>query len=147
MVSEAFPASLRELLEGQTLAVLATHDGTEPYASLVGYAVSADLARIWFATLRATRKYANLSVTGRAALLIDNRSHRVEDFRTAMACTALGTVREPSGEARRLALEAYSRRLPHLAEFASAPSCALLELAVERYVTVSRFQEVAEYVP
>jgi hypothetical protein len=141
------PEALRDLLHGQILAVLSTHEGGQPYASLVGFAAAEDLKRLWFVTPRATRKYANLVADGRAALLIDNRAHCPEDFHAAMACTAVGAIVEPAGAAREQALAAYCRRLPHLAEFARAPSCALVELAVSRYVTVTRFQQVTEYVP
>ena len=72
---------LRKLFSVVQLAVLATeHDGS-PYASLVAFAASDDLREIYFATDRETRKYSYLQENKQVALLVDNRSNGVEDFR------------------------------------------------------------------
>ena len=39
---------------------------------------------------------------------------------------------------------AFLRRHPHLRPFASAPTSALIDLAVDTYYIVSRFQNVTE---
>ena len=64
---------LRKLLRTQSLAVLATQNQGQPYASLVAFASSDDLKSLYFATTRSTRKYANLSGDSRVAMLLDNR--------------------------------------------------------------------------
>ncbi len=85
---------LRKLLRSQPLAVLATQNQGQPYASLVAFASSDDLKSLYFATTRSTRKYANLSGDSRVAMLVDNRSNKASDFRWAMAATATGTAKE-----------------------------------------------------
>jgi heme iron utilization protein len=135
---------LKELLSSQKLAVLATQQGGQPYTSLVAFAASDDLKELFFATPRATRKFAYLQSNSRVALLIDSRSNQDEDIHRAIAATVLGTAAEvPPGE-RGQVLKRYLAKHPHLEEFAQSPSTAAIRVAVEVYYVVSRFQEVME---
>lgn len=134
--------AILELLESQRVGVLGTHGLGQPYCSLVGYSFEPGLGRLYFVTTRATRKYANLSETGRVALLVDNRNNREEDLHEAMAVTAVGPVRELVGEERALAVEVHLSRHPPLRDFVESPTSALLAVDVERYFLVRRFQEV-----
>ena len=45
---------------------------------------------------------------------------------------------------RDLLLQLYLARHPHLEEFVTSPSCALLRVSVASYYLVSHFQEVME---
>lgn len=135
---------IRGLLVSQRLAVLATSQRGQPYTSLVAFAFSDDLRRLFFATTRATRKFANLQAEPRVSLLIDNRSHRSDDFREAIAVTALGRAQEVGDSERSALLDLYLERHAGLQEFATAPTCALLQVEVTRYSLVSRFQNVVE---
>ncbi len=143
--SSANSEILEELCSGQPLAVLATDAGSGPYTSLVAVAMTADLRRLYFATARATRKWANLSGNHQVSLLIDNRSNEVTDFSRAAAATILGTAEELTGTERDEALELYLARHPHLAEFTAAPSCALFRVKVASIYLVTRFQNVMEF--
>lgn len=135
---------LKGLFALQRLAVLATQNEGQPYTNLVAFTASKDLKQLFFATTRATRKYANLTADSRVAMLIDNRSNEAADFRWAMAVTATGKVEEIEGHEREKALKIYLAKHPHLEEFVSSPSCALLKISVDRYRVASRFQEVIE---
>jgi len=135
---------IRGLFVSQQLAVLATSQRGQPYTSLVAFAFSDDLRRLFFATTRATRKFANLQAEPRVSLLIDNRSHRSDDFREAIAVTALGRAQEINGSRRQALLDLYLARHTGLHEFATAPTCALFQVEVTRYSLVSRFQNVVE---
>jgi nitroimidazol reductase NimA-like FMN-containing flavoprotein (pyridoxamine 5'-phosphate oxidase superfamily) len=130
------------LLASQPLAVLATQGEGHPYANLVAFTPSPDLASLSFATGRATRKYANLRAEPRVALLVDNRSNRESDFREAVAATATGVAEEVTGPERERIQEHYVSRHPHLAPFVSSPECALFRVRVETYVVVQEFQRV-----
>jgi nitroimidazol reductase NimA-like FMN-containing flavoprotein (pyridoxamine 5'-phosphate oxidase superfamily) len=135
---------LKTLFASQSLGVLATQREEGSYTSLVAFLASRDLKRLFFVTNRATRKYANLSANSRVAMLVDNRSNRVSDFRKAMAVTATGTAEEVQGRARERALRDYLIKHPYLKEFATAPTCALLQIRVGTYYVVKRFQNVME---
>jgi len=133
---------VRGLLASQPLAVLATQGGGQPYASLVAFAPSSDLASLYFATTRATRKYANLHEERRVALLVDNRSNRESDFREAIAATATGFAQEVIGGEREPIQALYLAKHPNLGPFVSSPECALFRVRVETYVVVQQFQQV-----
>ncbi|NLI81144.1 MAG: pyridoxamine 5'-phosphate oxidase family protein [Deltaproteobacteria bacterium] len=139
-----FINEMRDLLEHQRLAVLSTHDQGVPHASLVAFCAGEDLTWIAFATLRSTRKYSNLKAEPRAALLIDSRTNRESDFRTARALTAKGCVEEAGeGDLLRI-IPLYLSKHPQLEDFVKSPSCALMVMRVESYDLVERFQNVME---
>jgi len=139
-------SDIEALISGQYLAVLSTRsaDG-HPYASLVAVVAEADLSGMYFATSRATRKFANLTAEPRVALLVENSRNRQSDIYEAMAVTAVGTVHELVGQEAAAALPLYIERHPQLKSFVAAPSTALLHMAVKTYFLVNRFQKVMEY--
>lgn len=142
------PASIRalleELLRSQTLGVLSTHEGGQPYASLVAYAVSEDLRALVFTTATATRKFANISADNRVAMLVNNTVNAVEDFHRAAAVTALGRVQVVAPEAASDDLKLFLAKHPYLKAFAESPTTAMLRIAVDRYIIVKQFQKVIE---
>jgi nitroimidazol reductase NimA-like FMN-containing flavoprotein (pyridoxamine 5'-phosphate oxidase superfamily) len=142
--SSQIRALLKALFEEQSLAVLATHQDGQPYANLVAFGADDDLATLYFATPRATRKFANLSADPRVALLVNNSTNQAEDIHRAMAATATGRALELAGTQRAAYQARYIARHPHLEEFVRSPSCALIAVAVTRYVLVRSFQNVME---
>ena len=140
-------ARLDDMLQSQRLAVLSTAGpGGAPYSNLVSFAVL-DAGRLLFATTRATRKYEYLQADARVALLVDNRQNEEADFHTALATTALGTAVELAGVERERGIARYIGKFPYLEEFVRAPSCALFRVDVERYIVVTKFQNVIEVSP
>jgi heme iron utilization protein len=137
-------AVIKNLLESQQLAVLSTQNHGQPYCNLIAIAATADLKYLLFATTRATRKYANLMADSRVAVLVDNRRNEVADFTEAAALTALGKAWEVQGAERQQYLKVYLEKHPHLEEFVTGSTCALLRVKVDRYIVVTRFQEVRE---
>ena len=136
---------LSGLFTSQKLAVLGTHQGGQPYGSLVAFAATLDLRNLVFGTTRATRKFANLRSDPRVSMVLDNRSNRVADFRKAVAATALGRAKEARGKERGNLSKIYLAKHPHLKEFVSSPTCALVKMRVEVYYVVWRFQNVFEW--
>ncbi|HSO19208.1 MAG TPA: pyridoxamine 5'-phosphate oxidase family protein [Desulfosarcina sp.] len=133
------------LLRQQQLGVLSTSADDVPYASLVAFAASVDDRHIYFATPRATRKFANMTANARVALLVNNSINHPADFHQAKAVTAVGNAR-PIPEARLEAVRSrYLEKHPYLESFANAPSCVFLKMRVDRYILVERFQNVSEY--
>lgn len=142
MAGEKHWRRLKSLLHEQPLGVLATSARSGPHAALVAFAVSRDLREILFATSRATRKFESLREQPGVALLIDDRSNEVGDFRDAAAVTVHGRAEEVSLSRQEKARSLYLARHPYLSEFVRAPSCALLGIAVESYDLVVNFQDV-----
>jgi nitroimidazol reductase NimA-like FMN-containing flavoprotein (pyridoxamine 5'-phosphate oxidase superfamily) len=135
---------IKYMLSSQQLGVLATYGSEYPYTTIVGFAATDDLRHIVFATFRDTRKYGNIQTNPRVSMLIDNRANRVEDFSDAQALTVLGTVGEVCEDEKHEFTSLYLHRHPHLREFISDPNCSLMKMKVDRYILVSRFQEVME---
>lgn len=132
------------LLARQRFGVLATHGDPYPYATLVACAHGKDLKNIYFATIRDTRKYQNISKEPHVSLLIDSRKNRSGDIKDAYALTVLGSALETRGAGKKKALILYCRAHPRLCGFVRDPNCALMEVRAERYILVSRFQNVVE---
>ena len=136
--------SVKEMLNSQSLAVLATNTGSSPYTSLVGFMASQDLKEIYFATFITTRKYHNISKHSQVSLLIDSRTNRVDDFNNSSALTILGNAETvPQGQ-RNTLLSLYLDKFSHLEEFVCDPQCAIVRITVDKYILVQRFQEVFE---
>jgi nitroimidazol reductase NimA-like FMN-containing flavoprotein (pyridoxamine 5'-phosphate oxidase superfamily) len=142
MTNEEIRQRLRRLLHGQPLGVLATGGRDAVHATLVAFATTEDLGEVVFATSRATRKFEMLRRNPHAALLVDDRTNQVSDFRDACAATAHGTATEVEAARRDELRRLYLDRHPHLEEFVRASSCALLSIAVETYDLVGNFQQV-----
>ena len=144
---EQLQQTIRSLLDSQIQAVLATQHQQQPYTSLMAFKATPDLKQIVFATYRATQKYANLLANPRASLLIDNRCNDCDDYRNAVAISVQGAVCEVDPDRHAELLELFTGRHPLLRDFVTAADCALLQMDVECYYVVSRFQSVVEWRP
>lgn len=133
---------IQDLFNRQPLAVLSTQDDGRPYASLVAFMAAADLTALFFPTDRSTRKFNNLATNPWVAMLIDSRTNHPDDFEEAIAVTATGTAEEVPEPERGAAVSAFLNKHPHLTEFVTAPSSALVRVRVDYYYLVSRFQNV-----
>ena len=140
--------SIQMLVHNEPFAVLCTQAGGQPYGSLVAFAFSADLRHFVFATPVATRKYRLLSECDHVALLVDNRSSFPDDMMKVSAVTVTGRASqvEPSTDFERLA-GLLTARHPYLKAFVQTPSTALFRVDVARYLHVTRFQEVRQWIP
>ena len=139
---EYLASQLRGLFQQQLHMVLATHDGTAPYTSLMAFAATADLDHLIFVTSRATHKYSNMAAHNQVSALIDNRTNRNADYQSALAVTALGQAKEFLGKEKNGPLALFLQRHPELEPFCMAPSTALMAIMVRRYILVGRFDEV-----
>lgn len=142
---ETVGREIRQLVQGEQLAVLSTERNGQPYVSLVAFAGADDLETIVFCTPTTTRKYFNLSANPRVAMLINNSRNQASDVYRAIAATAIGAV-APVEEANRDDLEnLYLRKHPHLMDFMRATTTAMVRIRIERYIMVHNFQNVYEY--
>jgi hypothetical protein len=113
----------------------------------VGFVASPDLKGLTFATTRSTRKFENVMVDSRVAMMIDSRTNCDSDFHEAVAVTAVGDVKEVPKTAGSRHLRRYLAKHPHLTEFVMSASCALLHVSVQKYIICRKFQEVSELEP
>jgi nitroimidazol reductase NimA-like FMN-containing flavoprotein (pyridoxamine 5'-phosphate oxidase superfamily) len=139
---------IEALLDGEPFAVLCTQGEGQPYGSLVAFAFTKDLRCFVFATPRATRKYSLLCECKRVALVVDNRSKYPNTMMKVSAVTVTGRAEEiePGSQFERWAALLTDRH-PYLQTFVQAPSTALFRVHVVRYLHVTRFQEVRQWLP
>ena len=135
---------LKELFRSQLFAALATQRLARPYTNLVAFAATDDLKSIVFATRRQTNKYANLLSNSAVSMLIDNRTNRDSDFRTAVAVTVTGMAEEVKKDQEEGLLQLYLVKHHNLEKFVHSPDSALFRIRVKRYYIVRNFQEVVE---
>jgi nitroimidazol reductase NimA-like FMN-containing flavoprotein (pyridoxamine 5'-phosphate oxidase superfamily) len=140
--------SIQALVHQEPFAVLCTQAGGQPYGSLVAFAFTVDLKHFVFATPLATRKYRLLSECDHVALLVDRRGSFPDDMMKVSAVTVTGRASQVEPGA---GLESWAglltARHPHLRDFVQAPSTALFRVDVVRYLHVTRFQEVRQWIP
>jgi nitroimidazol reductase NimA-like FMN-containing flavoprotein (pyridoxamine 5'-phosphate oxidase superfamily) len=119
----SLPERIRDLVEHEFYAVLATQGDTQPYGSVIALVVSADLTQAAFCTSRATRKYGLLEQCDRVALVIDDRSKHGDDIQRVSAVTATGRAAElaPGPNRDHWQAELLARH-PFLEEFLVSPS-------------------------
>ena len=139
---------IQRLVEAEPFAVLCTQGGGQPYGSVVAFGFSQDLQSFVFATSVATRKYRLLSDCDRVALVIDNRGKFPDDLMKVEAVTVTGRVRQlESGPDHERCSAWLLERHPYLKLFVQASSTALFHVAVVRFLHVTRFQEVRQWIP
>ena len=131
-------------MRAQNLAALSTHREGQPYASLVAFYAADNLKHIFFVTPETTRKFANLTADNRVALMINSSTNQASDFHRAISVTAIGKATVVEGSDRESVIEQYLAKHPYLEEFVRAPSCALVQVAVDSYYMVKNFQNVTE---
>ena len=136
---------IRDLFRSQNLAVLATQNNDQPYASLIAFVATEDLNFLYFVTPKTTRKFANLTANARVALLINSSTNQATDFHQAIAVTAVGEAEEITGADREQVLSLYLAKHPYLEEFAQSPTCALMRVTARSYYLDKNFQKVLEF--
>lgn len=139
--------SVREMLDTQRFAVLATQCDRKPHTNLIAFAATSDLQHVVFATDRNTRKFARISDNPNVALLVDNRTNRASDLTEATAVTASGNAGETKDQQRIQLAALLLGKHPYLRQFLAKPDCSLIAVTVHYYEVVTRFQSVAEFRP
>jgi heme iron utilization protein len=137
--------SLKRLMKSRKYAVLATDDQGQPYASLMAFAAMHDGKSVVLAMKRDTRKYRNIRLNGRVALLVDDRENKGSDTQQAVAATVLGEARETEGEERRSLTEVFLLEHPQLRELVESPSSAVVLVTGNMFQVVTRLEDVVEW--
>ena len=135
---------IKNILDSQHLAVLASLYQGSPYNNLVAFAATDDLKSIIFTTSRNTRKYNNIMANENVALLIDSRNIGPPDFSHALAITVLGAAREIKGDEKTVTMSLYLKKHPHLEGFVNNADNAVMKVTVSDYI-IARFDK-AEHV-
>jgi len=135
---------IRRLLMSQKLMVLSTYGSGRSHSSLVCFVSTDDLRYLVFATSRNTRKFANIQSNPMVSMLVDNRTNREQDIHSAAAVTISGRAGEADSVQYDRFQTLYLAEHPYLEAFVRSSSCALIQVAVDTFSLVTKFQNVRE---
>ena len=130
------------LLKACRLAVLATEGKGQPHASLIAITPVRGFRQMIFATYKNTRKFKNLKLNGRVAVLIQAEDKDNSGQKKIFALTAFGRAFEVGISEYEEAVHDHIERHPNLACLFQSPDFALFLLKVEAYQIVRGIEEV-----
>lgn len=134
-------AVIAAILHEQRTGVLCTCRMNIPLCSQMAFAVGNDMRSLFVITPRRSTKYSNMQSNPNVSFLVSTARNNPADPETAKALTVTAHATELDGERRLWAAELFSQRHPALADFASSPESAVMELHVSSYMLVSNFQD------
>lgn len=122
---------MKAILKANAMGVLATSSDTVPHCSLMAYITNDEGDRLFFVTLKETRKYRTIRQNPCVSFLVDTRmSHK--DRQAIQALTVSGKCAPVTdmNTASRLLVE-MAQQHPHLNEIMHHPDVAVLEFRIE----------------
>jgi len=129
-------------LQSNSFAVLATEGEGQPHASLIAITPVDSYRQLIFATYRSTRKFRNLALNGKVALLFEIGNTDRSGLQKSYVITAFGYAKEIIIEENDSALSAHLKRHPDLGPFLRSSDCALILVTVEAYQIVHGIDNV-----
>ena len=132
---------VQKVILANRFAVLATEHENQPHASLIGVTPTDGFKKLIFATYRNTRKYTNLIMNGKVAILFENRSIKSLSEQEITVLTAYGQAEETNAKNNTQMLE-HLQRHPELKTFLSSKDCALFLVKVNAYQLVRGIEDV-----
>jgi len=131
------------LLKDCRLAVLATEGNGQPHASLIAITPFRGFRQIIFATYRNTRKYGNLKLNGRVAVLIQGEDGDSSGQNKVTVLTAFGHAAEVEISALDETANVHRERHPDLANLLQSPDFAVFRVKVKTYQIVRGIEDIA----
>jgi general stress protein 26 len=123
-------------LQSNRFAVLATEGEGQPHASLIAITPIESYRQLIFATYRNTRKFRNLALNGKVAVLFEIKNTDETGLKNSFVITAFGNAEETMIEENDSRLNNHLKRHPDLESFLRSKDCALVLVTVEAYQIV-----------
>ena len=133
---------IRNVLQTCRLAVLATEGNGQPHASLIAITPISEVRQIIFATYRNTRKFENLLMNGRVAVLIQGEDTDSPFKQAGFALTAYGYAQEVGEADCEELMQTHLRRHPDQANFLLSSDLAIIRIKVETYQVARGIDDV-----
>ena len=130
------------LLQTCRLAVLATEGSGQPYASLIAITPFCGFREMIFATYRNTRKFENLKLNARVAVLVQGEYMDSSGQNKVFALTAFGHAEELAISELEEAVNAHRERHPDVANLLQSSDSAMIRIKVETYQIVRGIDDV-----
>jgi nitroimidazol reductase NimA-like FMN-containing flavoprotein (pyridoxamine 5'-phosphate oxidase superfamily) len=141
--------TMKKLVKGKDICVLATAWAGTPHCSLMSYATDEACREIYMVTYRNSRKYRNLRENPSVSLLVDTREEHTGPRRPeARALTIAGTYRrieDPRKEA--MVREKLLGIHPHLKTFLESSDGEIIRIRISSFLlldglTEAHFKEI-----
>lgn len=139
--------NLRKILSTQKFGVFSSSRYETPHITIVSFASSDDLTKLYYVTPRSTRKIINAQIFPKVSILVDTRTNDGSDIKDAVAIAAVGVAKLIESEKKSLYKDIFLGKHPYLDFFFNSPSTDLIEISVDRYQYVSNFQNVLNWYP
>ena len=133
---------IRNVLQTSRLAVLATEGNGQPHASLIAITPISAFRQIIFATYRNTRKFENLLINGKVAVLIQGEDTDSSFKKEGFALTAYGYAQEVGDADNEEIMQTHLRRHPDQANFLLSSDLAIIRIKVETYQVARGIDDV-----
>lgn len=133
---------VRDVIEANRFAVLATECNGQPHASLVAVTATCNDKILIFATYRNTRKYSNLLMNGKVAILFEDRNSINTDENEIQVLTAFGHAEEVNFVDTEENKHLHMSRHPELESFLATGDCAIFHVKVDAYQAVKGIDDV-----
>ena len=95
-------------------------------------------------TPNTTRKYDNLTSNPKVSILVNDSRNKPDDIYNAISVTGTGVCEVLDKSTGRDKLDLYLEKHPNLTDFSRAPTTAFIQIEMNRYFMVNRFQNVVE---
>ena len=130
---------MQDIVNRQSICVLATSLNDQPHCSLMAYTVSDDGREIYMVTSAQSRKYANLKANPLVSLLIDTRLDQTRnDIRALTVSGHCAPVAEPA--ARQAIQQRLLTRHPQLAAFFRSDQARIVRIRIVSYLLLEGLQ-------
>jgi general stress protein 26 len=133
---------IRDVLKLNKFAVLATESGGQPHASLIAITPFGDFRQLIFETYRNTRKYRNLKLNSKVAILIENEDVNKKDPKESAVLTIIGLAEEISISENKAAYQAHLKRHPEMESFMLSSNCALFLVNARSYQVIYGIDDI-----
>jgi len=125
---------IKALAWEKDICVLATVSEKGPYCSLMAYAVDENAQEFYMATLRSTKKFANIENNPNVSLLIDSRETIPRTRATALTVSGQCEPIPFNDPKRQNVIEDLLAKHPHLKSILNKPDAEILCVKAESYL-------------
>ena len=140
--SNAIKLYIENIFKNSRFAVLATEGEGQPHASFIAITPMEGYRKLIFATYRDTRKYSNLVLNPRVAMLIESGTGRGPEQQDSFVLTAFGQLEEIRAEEYDAVFMAHLNWHPDLYSFMHSEDCSLVQIKVNTYQVVRGIDDV-----
>ena len=123
---------VKKLLSRQLYGILATTGEATPHMNLVAFCLLENMKTLLFISPEKSAKIDNIKQNPGIALMVDNRANTYDDIETVTSVTIYGRAVIPEKtEDISHWLEIYTRKLPHMKNFATDKSNITVKVDID----------------